>query len=623
MKMDIYDFNGKKIAEIEQEKDIKGELEKAHHIFPAGEKSGKKICFANYLKRFYLVDDEAYEKILKQYNMAVRNPPKIKRDEKGFTTLSIALTNECPLKCVYCFGAGGERKKRIADWETIKASIDYLSQFDEYIKIVFLSTGEQTIPFKLLKKTVHYAKEKLNIVGTGVSTSGIINKEVCEWLAKNIDSVQVSFDGAPEIHDRQRPLKDGSPSSPYVIKTIKRLQELGVDYLVRGSITHLFLKKIEYAIRYLKKLGVKRATFMPLKPIGRARYLKLPSVEEVTEGMMKIIELKDHYEINIEFGMERIFGLLTPRACNIGYNFCLALDGKVSACPMYVDGDDLKILPGIQEFIFGYYDKKRKAIVIDEEKLARHRKFSKEVRCDLCKFKLCRGACPYVNIQETGDILTPAIYLCQGATESYKKILRYRTQKLFFRKRPYFIQKKARLAFLMYHNTFEVQKTDVYGSLEKNPFIKIPFPCDEETITKLKDKIIKYHNKECKRIVLFFLSFEFKKKGSEDDLHILEKFLADLTNHNIFFKITKPLRPFFNEGLLKRIKEMEAKYKIPKNCKECLELFTVIENNQVQYCNGLKASTIEYFEDRDGLFDYFKKNSEERCYVKILKRSCK
>ena len=622
--MDIFNFDGEKIFTLTDCESIKQELGKIHDIIPAYKGLGKNIYFSNSLKRFYLVDDEC-ERIIKRYSIIVRGVPEVKRSEKGFTSLYITLTNACPLKCIYCFGAGGARKGKTADWNMIKAAIDYVSQFNEKnIDMDFSGTGEQALAFKLLKKTVQYAREKLDIIRIKISTSGVINKEVCKWIAKNIDTVQVSLDGPPEIHDLQRPLKDGSPSSPYVLKTIKRLQEFGANYHVRANITKLLLDNIEYTIRFFRDLGIERALFVRLKPIGRASRLQIPSPEESVKAMLKSVELREELGMPAQFGREvdifAPFGRPIPRVCNLGYNFCLGLDGTVSTCFMYTDEDDLKILPGMKEFIFGHFNKKKKTFEIDTKKLKKLRNLVKEFRCGLCDFKLCLGGCPYMNVYETGDITIPSQYMCRINSYGYRESLKYKVYKTFIKKKPCLIEKDGKLFFALHYTQFEVAKLQPHERMLKNPWIKITFPYGHIALNNLSKKIIDHHKKNPKALVLFLLSFDFRERGKIEELKMIEHFLSTLKANNIFFRVTKPLRPFFDEMLREEVCHLEEKYNIPSECRECLELFTINEEQKVRYCNGLVGNYIDEYEDRNQLFNFFKRNSKKRCYDNIFKK---
>ncbi len=609
METNAFNLEGKKIERIGEKGGLKRELDKANVIFFAGKKRGRKIYYSPKLKRFYFMDEEAYETIGKHYNIAVKQLREKERKDRGFSGASFVFSGKCNLKCIYCYGRGGERKARKAEWKKIKAAIDYLSCFKEPIVLVFRGAEEPTLSLGLLKKTIEYANKKLKISATNLSTNGVISEKACKWLAENIDELQIALDGPPEIHDRQRPLKNGKPSSPHVIRTIKRLQKMGKDFRVRGTLTKSLMENAGYALRYLKELGVKKAAFLPLKPIGRAEEIEIPSVEEEKMGTMRIVELAEHYGIDIDLATIFPNGNTEKMGCSIGYNFALGVDGKVAGCPMYTGSEDTKVLPGIEEFIFGHFNENKERFEINWEKVSRMRAFSDKVMCGLCNFKLCWGGCPYENLHETGNIFIPSARYCSSNSGRFREMLKYHVQKTFFSKKPCLFEKNGKLIYSMYYNEFEMKKTKPKGRFSKNPFIAIEAPPEKKALCELRKKILSFHRNNPKRIVLFLLSLDFARKGKEEDLEALTAFFSSLKSGNVFFKATRPLRPFFDKSLGKKIELLEKEYGIPRNCCECLELFTVQGNHRVRFCNGFLGKKFAEFEDRDSIYAFFEKNN--------------
>ena len=74
--------------------------------------------------------------------------------------------------------------------------------------------GDAGAAWPLLVKTRDYLRDKERRLGI----------HVLIWLTENIDSATVSVDGPPAIHDAQRILPDGSPSSGFVMKTMEHFE---------------------------------------------------------------------------------------------------------------------------------------------------------------------------------------------------------------------------------------------------------------------------------------------------------------------------------------------------------------------------------------------------------------
>lgn len=83
-------------------------------------------------------------------------------------------------------------------------------------------------------------------------------------------------------------------------------------------------------------------------------------------------------------------------------------------------------------------------------------------------------------------------------------------------------------------------------------------------------------------------------------------FLKELRNKKVDFKITKALpRCLFGFDYHNIISE----FGMPKNCKECPELFSVDENGMAVFCCTLKhriGPKFEYMKDKEHIYEYFK-----------------
>jgi uncharacterized protein len=625
MRVHFFSLDGTNLATFCTPKSIKRALDESAYVVPVLSTSGYNVYFANALNKFVVADMDA-NKLLSRYSIENRSLPLRPRTEKGFTSFFVVLTNQCPLRCTYCFGAAGERITETARWPVIKAAIDYLAKFDEPIDMDFAGTGEQTLAFKLLKKTVEYARAKLNLIRIKLSTSGVMSRQKCRWVGENIDTIQVSFDGPPEIHDRQRPLCSGAGSSKYVVRTIGLLQEMDANYHVRAAITKPLLQNAEYVLRYFIDLGIEKSLFVRLKPIGRGERVDIPSPEEATKGLLKIIELKEEYGLPVKFDRERdvfdFFGICHPRGCNLGYNFCLALDGKLASCFMYTSEDDLRIMPGIDKLIFGYYDAKKRSFVIDEKLLSEHRNFLRNVACDSCSFKLCRGGCPYLNIKSCGNMLCPDSYLCEINIKTYRRTLRYLTHRKLIRLKPCIAYEGNKLTFALEYSSFKLSKCGVREalcSMPENPYIKISMPSDGAYLDKLFKEILSHHRANSKRMPLFLFSFNFTNVGTEIDLKRIEHFFAKLSGHGVYFRVSRPLQPFFREELKPEVKILEKLYRMPSSCYGCLELFTLHPDGMLRFCNGRECRIPDKLFTRADAYKVFVNGPKLRCWDAVLR----
>jgi uncharacterized protein len=151
----------------------------------------------------------------------------------------LLMTNQCQLRCVYCYAAAGEAgEKRSLSLETAKAVIRQTCQnalargLPEFV-VTFHGGGEPTQAFKTMVKAAEFARQQPLPAVLSIMSNGVWSDRQREWIIANIQRIGISMDGRPETQDRQRPLAGGRPSSPQVLKTLKELDQQRVRYGIR------------------------------------------------------------------------------------------------------------------------------------------------------------------------------------------------------------------------------------------------------------------------------------------------------------------------------------------------------------------------------------------------------
>jgi len=451
-----------------------------------------------------------------------------------------------------------------------------------------------------------YAKKRVKRTYFGVQTNGVFSKETALWLAKNMNWISISCDGPPFIQDKQRPLKNGKRTSHFVERTIRILSGFKTNLFVRSTITAHSVKKQKEILEYFYRLGIKQIHFSPLFQMGRSDqtispFNQPPNFDTYVNEFLAVKELAEEFDIYLK---ENVFFWVCSKRniycdCSIP-SFMLTTDGFISACYDDYLGKSHEKSP----FIYGKYDKKNGKFILDQKKIAylQKRTVDKIEKCSDCFLKWnCGGSCPSRALRATKDIFKPSEKDCLSARKISKKYIVYRAKKYWEEIKPFLERKKAGLFFVMYFNKFRLIEAGE-NLIKKSSFIRIN-PAKKDLNSLLK-QILSCKDKDYKP-KLFLLSFNFFK----DDLNIktgekVEMFLSNLEKNKVFFKVTKPFpKPLF--GL--RHKEVVEGYKIPKNCYECLELFTV-QNKKIRFCNGvLKNKKISDYFNRRKIFEDYKK----------------
>jgi uncharacterized protein len=145
------------------------------------------------------------------------------------TGLTLLMTNQCQLRCTYCYAAAGDSPRQHLSLEAGYSAIDYTYESlkrQDYPKL-HLSLhggGEPTFPWKTMKALVAYAREKPMPTEVSLTSNGVWSKQQTQWIMAYIDSVGISMDGSPQTQDSQRPMASGRASSPWVMETLRELE---------------------------------------------------------------------------------------------------------------------------------------------------------------------------------------------------------------------------------------------------------------------------------------------------------------------------------------------------------------------------------------------------------------
>ena len=153
--------------------------------------------------------------------------------EEGATVRDIALfvSQRCNLRCVYCYGAGGEYGRRgMMDEATALRAVDWLIRpSEDHDKLrISLFGGEPLLNFPLMQRVVEYARKRGAEVGKSfrfnVTTNGtLLDDEKIAFFKTNNIYVSVSFDGPSDVQDANRPFRNGKGSYDRVSANIARL----------------------------------------------------------------------------------------------------------------------------------------------------------------------------------------------------------------------------------------------------------------------------------------------------------------------------------------------------------------------------------------------------------------
>lgn len=373
----------------------------------------KYIIFSYYTGKIIAIEkskfnEEEVTNFLEEQKM-LGTPKTCPGDYNDYVELVISLTNDCNLRCKYCFVGEKNFCKKVISKDYIDEAIDSVKELAKIKnkKEVFITFfgGEPTLYPELIKYSMKRAKEILKDfkVSFGITSNGVFNKEVEQLLIDNNFTVTISMDGLPKFQDKQRVTAGNKGTSKIIEKTIKDLVENGINVIVRMTITQEMIYEFKETIDYLADLGIKIIHFEPMTMGGRAKEneksLQRPDPEQYANKLVQVIDYAKTKGVSII--SSTVMNALSP-----SYMFCdgigknklaVTYEGVFSSCL----GVQNKDHPLADRFIV----KERNIKNWIEAKFGSYvDDYAKNNKCENCFAKyVCAGGCPSRNYYATGD----------------------------------------------------------------------------------------------------------------------------------------------------------------------------------------------------------------------------
>lgn len=376
------------------------------------------IIFSPYLKKVAVLSKRELKDInikKKLKKQSFFGEPIKKGCKNDIAKVGPILTNDCNLRCKYCYCFGGEKKDYMTKEIAIASINEAIKNHPKELQITFFG-GEPTLNFPIIKEVVAYVN-KLNIPRKFIiSTNGIMSRDKLDYIIKNKFIVKLSMDGTEKIQNFHRPFPNNKSSFKIVERTIKKLVKNKIVFRVRATVTEYSVGKMSNFIDYLGKLGVKFVHFEPLNPVGRTKKNKIkpPIPKKYAENFIKAFGKAKKYNMTVL--TSAYFNIFNPSVhyCSAvaGEKLKVGPKGHLSLC--YEVQDDCH--PLSKDFIIGKYDRKLKKFVFDFKKFKRMTalKISDYNECSNCFAKyICSGGGPIRNVSYSGKLNKVNRYMCQ------------------------------------------------------------------------------------------------------------------------------------------------------------------------------------------------------------------
>ena len=323
-------------------------------------------------------------------------------------SITMNLTNNCNLRCVYCF----EQNKSVhRDMMSPHLAIDVIDKaysthyvnpnFRNKYTINFFG-GEPFLNWDAMKAVVDFCAKNNYDVSYGVTTNlTILTDEMLQYIEDHSIFLLVSIDGTKEIHDRNR-----SNSYDRVIANIKKLQDRGLSRYIESRMT-IMPEDAKYMFESTKsiiEMGIDNVCPMPVTDVEWSE----STLNDYRENFRKLIEYyleitnKEDYNRNISIKNinDVLTNVLAPEVsdemlCAIFNNRWCAVDtnGDIYPChQLPTSTEEIKK----KNYIGNIYTGVEEDMIVKTPKKVTYYKDE----CDTCNARgTCKGGCPQENFR--------------------------------------------------------------------------------------------------------------------------------------------------------------------------------------------------------------------------------
>jgi radical SAM additional 4Fe4S-binding domain len=354
---------------------------------------------------------------------ALRAPEDIGDKVAG---LYLFLSQECNLKCAYCYGDEGEYGRRgRMDAATLEHAFDTFFAGGEGRHFATFFGGEPLMNFPLMKTTARlserFRREGKGDVSLGIVTNGTFyNKEIGKFFRDHINDVTFSLDGPPDLTDSQRLSKRGGSVYRTATENIRKFTaDPSFNWAFRSIVTRAGHDRVAEIYRHLENfrpggIGVVNVDVPEDNPLylDDGQYWRFVEqiVEINREGLRSFIE--GDQPVAFEYPFYILFYFISRRHalyhCNAGTNLlAVTAEGDVYPCHRFV---------GTEEFNMGNVANPR--LRQSERYREIRQRFvdatvdNREGCRDCWARYLCGGSCAKYSHAEHGDIAPPVMRHC-------------------------------------------------------------------------------------------------------------------------------------------------------------------------------------------------------------------
>lgn len=208
---------------------------------------------------------------------------KIDNNSTPFLTLWVHTTNNCCLRCTYCYihtlGNNTFMSNKTIGQLSTKIE-ETVVKHDIKLVILRLSGGEPLLHWKLWKNEIRQLKTRLESVNCKLRVALLTNlvllsEDIIEWILNDDIEISVSFDGIESYQDKSRQFKDGSGSFNIVNNNLQKLLDNGIYPFIMTVISDSNVDGLPMLSRFLIEHNLRfRYSFVHFESLNLIKVIK-------------------------------------------------------------------------------------------------------------------------------------------------------------------------------------------------------------------------------------------------------------------------------------------------------------------------------------------------------------
>lgn len=327
---------------------------------------------------------------------------------------TIYLTEDCNLRCSYCYEGENKRKKTLSSAK-LRQSIDFIVEnnpIGEDIHLTFLG-GEPLLNKGMIFEFINIIEEEhpeiKHIFKYAITTNGILlNEKLVELFKEYSFNVSISIDGDKETHNLNRVSINGKDVYDTIISKMQLMQERSLDFSVRMTVTQNNVSALYSNVCYFYEMGIKKINIgMDTMADWTDEYLKILDEQYTLLDELYLNTIADSKAIlNLyDFKMSTFVAARTPAYCSGGSKGHLVInsEGELFPCGFVVNNPEWNLGKVVDEL-----DKKSFLNTIRKNVV-------KKSLCHDCEISFtCSGAkCGFYNYMKTGKLNVHTAMTCK------------------------------------------------------------------------------------------------------------------------------------------------------------------------------------------------------------------